>query len=173
MRSVGERPQFINPYQVKRTESTPDVALLLGKERLLIDRKFIVGFGHRENPETLEGDGVIAFITSDESIPIISEWTFTHWGDRASKRTIRGAVSTIDMHLPLPEKIFIANGEYEIHYKGRDRVRATVSVSSSHSFVYEKIWILRDADKYLKHVITHPQLKVHALATSPNLIFAK
>lgn len=135
----------VNPYEVRRPHSSEEIELLFRKERLLIDKKIMVGFGHMPY-------GIIAFITADETLPFTTEHFFTRDGLREAKNKTLGVISTADLYLPDREKIFFGIGEYEVQYLGRDAVSAVVKVSSIHPFSFEKVEIARNvnANAYLR-----------------------
>lgn len=146
--ALAEREKIINPYLVERPYSTPTLYTRLGKDNLLVDKKFIMRFGHG-----YDGPSVVLFITSDKNLKIITELGFAVKGNVGPKSDNPGDVSMLDLKLTLPEKVFLAEGEYEINYLRRDNDKAFFRVSSTHEFSYRRVGIAKDAISYLRRTL--------------------
>lgn len=137
----------VNPLEILRPYPSGEIELSIGKDRLLIDDKAIVGFGHSRM-------GVILFVTADRSLHVLTEHTLKTKGLKPNPNHFSGLILTMDLHLPNPEKVFLGEGEYEVQYKGRDVISAYVEVFSTHPFNFERIVITPDDDSnaYLRNV---------------------
>ncbi len=150
--AVLESPRFVNPYEIIRPYFSKELGLRFGKERILLGKEAIIGFGNTD--ESFDGTGVILFATTNKKYPVLTEYgMFTGKGISAEEKP--DEIGTMDLFMLTPQRIFLGQGgEYEIRTRERGSFGICVQILSTHQFIPKILPWMEDYNQYLMQLQT-------------------
>lgn len=143
--TIAETPHFVNPYETFRPHFSKKITLKLGSQRILLDAKAVVGFGHTDTE-----NGAILFATTNMNYPVLTEYgMYTGKGIKSEEGL--DEIDTLDLFVRVPEKIFLGKGgEFEVIAQERDADSISLQVLSVYSFIPEVLEYILDYNVYLR-----------------------